>query len=159
MRIIKLGIISAIVFALLLTGMSLFLPSHIRISKAVDIQTSRDSLLYYTTHTQHWPAWYPGARSMVVNNDKMITDSSGTSTQITAVSDSAISLITSGQRTIHSGWNIMEAATPNAFTIQWFMDFQLHWYPWEKFSGLTFEKRYGPEMEQGLKNLKVLLEK
>jgi hypothetical protein len=34
------------------------------------------------------------------------------------------------------------------------MDFKLRWYPWEKFSSLLLEKRYGPVMEQGLAKLK-----
>ena len=44
MRLIKLAFISVIVFALLITFMSLFFPSHIRISKAVDINASKDSI-------------------------------------------------------------------------------------------------------------------
>jgi hypothetical protein len=38
------------------------------------------------------------------------------------------------------------------------MDFHLGWLPWNKFSGLLLEKRYGPRMEQGLTKLKSLLE-
>jgi hypothetical protein len=39
------------------------------------------------------------------------------------------------------------------------MDFRLRWYPWEKFSSLLLEKRYGPMLENGLDNLKKLMEK
>jgi hypothetical protein len=34
------------------------------------------------------------------------------------------------------------------------MDFQLGWYPWQKFSTFFFESTYGALMEKGLANLK-----
>jgi len=39
------------------------------------------------------------------------------------------------------------------------MDFHLKWYPWEKFSSMLLENRYGPMMEQGLAKLKKVVEK
>jgi len=42
--------------------------------------------------------------------------------------------------------------------VQWWMDFKLRWYPWEKFSSLFFENIYGAQMEKGLDNLKRLAE-
>jgi hypothetical protein len=38
------------------------------------------------------------------------------------------------------------------------MDFHLRWYPWEKFASLLFEQSYGPKMEQGLGNIKKMVE-
>ena len=58
-----------------------------------------------------------------------------------------------------SGWNFIPTSIPNTITIQWYMDFHLHWYPWEKFSSLLLEKRYGPMLEIGLANLKKVMEK
>ena len=69
MRIIKLGIISIIVFAFLITGISLFFPSHVRISKAVDIETNKDSLRAQLTDLSNWKNWYPGADTMLLISD------------------------------------------------------------------------------------------
>jgi len=44
----------------------------------------------------------------------------------------------------------------DSLTLQWYMDFKLKWYPWEKFRSLFYENIYGVQMEQGLHNLKEL---
>jgi len=150
MRIIKLGIISAIFFSLLITGISLFIPSHIRISKAVDINVPKDSIVNQIKDVDHWKKWYPGADTMDLSGIK-----------ISSVTDSSViaSIEGSGMRKASTGWNFYPSSVPNTVTIQWYMDFHLRWYPWEKFSSLLLEGRYGPMMEKGLSNLKKLLEK
>jgi hypothetical protein len=45
------------------------------------------------------------------------------------------------------------------WVVQWYFDFHLRWYPWEKFSSIVFDKQLGPPMEKSLDNLKKLLEK
>ncbi len=149
MRIIKLGIISLIFFSLLITGISLFFPSHIRISKAIDINSNRDSVLVQLNDPANWIKWYPRADSLQVVM------------KITSSSDSSVTAVTSGAgvRETATGWNLYPSSAPNTVTVQWYMDFHLRWYPWEKFSSLLLEKRYGPLMEKGLGNLKTLLEK
>lgn len=149
MKIIKLGIISLVFFALLITLLSLFFPSKIRISKAIDIHTDRKTVVEQIKDTAAWKNWYPGA------------DSAQVLPQITAITDSSVtaaSILQDGRKGF-TGWTVYEAAIPNTVTLQWYMDFKLRWYPWEKFSGLLFEKRYGPVMESGLEKLKSLLEK
>ncbi len=145
MKIIKLGIISVVVFSLLITGMSLFFPSRIRISKAADIRADKALVLSMIGDTTNWKKWYPGADSVQLNAN------------ITTATDSLIvaeSNVQGGQRAV-SGWNVYDGGVPGVVTVQWYMDFRLRWYPWEKFSGLLLEKRYGPVMERGLENLKT----
>ena len=165
MGVIKLGIISLIVFALLITGISLFFPSHVRISKATDIQTSKGALLKQLTDLSNWKNWYPGADTMqlsVVDGSVkgLLVDTAKGMIRLTNINDSVVTAMTSGPkvRELTSGWNIYEGNRPNTITIQWYMDFHLRWYPWEKFSSLLLEKRYGPMMEKGLDKLKKLLE-
>jgi hypothetical protein len=160
MRIIKLGIISIIVFSLLITGISLFFPSHVRISKAIDITTTKDSLITNLGHPNYWKKWYPGADTAdIIANG--IRTRNGKELVVTGMADSTITTITTGPgaKENGSGWNIFPGRNPNSFTVQWYMDFNLRWYPWEKFSSLLLEKRYGLMMEQGLGKLKTLLEK
>jgi len=64
MRLIKLGLISLVAFALMITGISLFFPSHVRISKAIDINGNRDSVWAQVTNAENWRKWYPGADSL-----------------------------------------------------------------------------------------------
>ena len=164
MRVIKLGIISIIFFFLLITGFSLFIPSHIRISKAIDINASKDSVMKQISDAANWKKWYPGADSMEVvlveGKVKGIETHNRKGLVITEVNDSTVLAVTTGTnaKTGKSGWNFYPGNN-NGVTIQWYMDFHLKWYPWEKFSSLMLENRYGPVMEQGLGNLKILLEK
>jgi hypothetical protein len=165
MRIIKLGIISLVVFALLITGISLFFPSHVRISKAIDINANRDSVLSQLNNPENWKKWYPGAdtAAYVIIEGKIKGVQTGymQGLMITGATDSTITAanIGPGSKEGESGWNIFDAGVPNTVTLQWYMDFHLRWYPWEKFSSLLLEKRYGPMLEAGLDKLKKLLEK
>ena len=165
MGVIKLGFISIIVFALIITGISLLFPSHIRVSKAIDIRTGKDSVMNEISDASNWKKWFPGGDSasyfIEAGTIKGIITSSGQSLVITGVTDSSVVAKYTGPdaKKGQSGWNIIPTNSPDFITLQWFMDFQLRWYPWEKFSSLLLEKRYGPMMEQGLDKLKKILEK
>lgn len=148
MRVIKLGIISVIFFSLLITIFSFFFPSTVRISKATDIHASKEAVLKQISDTSRWINWYPGTDSISLP-------------VITAVTDSTVNAsgTVAGRQKAEMGWNIYDSPSPNTITLQWYMDFHLRWYPWEKFSSLLLEKRYGPLMERGLEQLKTSLEK
>lgn len=164
MRVIKLGIISLVFFAVFLTLLSLFFPSHIRISKAIDIKSEKDSVLRLLEDATNWKKWYPGAdtASYVFIEGKIMGIETGKmqGLMITSITDSSVNAgnIGPGSKKGETGWNIYPGSLPNSVTVQWYRDFYLRWYPWEKFSGLLLENRYGPLMEQGLDNLKKLLE-
>ena len=64
MRVIKLAILSFIILFLLVTIISLFIPSHIRISKATDINSTKEVVMSYITDPLKWKEWYPGADSL-----------------------------------------------------------------------------------------------
>jgi Polyketide cyclase / dehydrase and lipid transport len=165
MRIIKLALISLFMFALLITGISLFFPSHIRISKAIDITAGRDSVWRQVTTASNWKNWYPRGDSLpplfIDGKIKGIHTDSVQGLMLLTSSDSTVTAIPVGPGAGHSatGWNVYASYTPNTITIQWYMDFRLKWYPWEKFSSLLLENRYGPLMEKGLENLKAYCEK
>jgi hypothetical protein len=59
-------------------------------------------------------------------------------------------------RPVLNGFKFIKHAQGDSVTLQWFMDFRLRWYPWEKFRSLFYENIYGVQMEQGLGNLKEL---
>jgi hypothetical protein len=165
MRIIKLGIISVIVFSLLITGISLFFPSHIRISKAIDMQVDKYEIINQLTDVKNRNSWYSSADSFAVfgrnGKPKLIVevekvDINTGELPVNVVIEDAIF---PDSKTKGTGWNIIPGSNPNTVTVQWYMDFQLRWYPWEKFSSLLLEKRYGPMMEKGLSNLKAFFQK
>jgi hypothetical protein len=67
------------------------------------------------------------------------------------------SLQQAGRKRVNSGWIIYGTSNSDSLALQWYMDFKLSWYPWEKFSSLFYEKTYGAMMERGLYNLKKRL--
>jgi hypothetical protein len=164
MRVIKLALISVIVFALFITGFSLFFPSRVRISKAIDINAPKNIIHPYLADINNWKTWYPGADTMTIIEEDGRTglrNRAGGKISISAVTDTTVVTSTSGAglKSSVSGWNLHQSGLPNTVTVQWYMDIKLRWYPWEKFSGLLLEKRYGPVMQQGLERLKAVIEK
>ena len=63
MRIFRFIIISLLVIFFITTIISLFIPSHVRIYKAIQINSSKDSVINQVGEVSHWKNWYPGADS------------------------------------------------------------------------------------------------
>jgi hypothetical protein len=166
-RLIKLGLISIIFFALLITGFSLFIPSRIIISKAINIGVKRDSIKNQLVGIENWKKWYPGFDTLQLleldkKNGKVLSAKTmGISIVLSSITDSVIvaEFRSNTKKPIINNWQTITYPHTDSVTLQWSMNFRLKWYPWEKFSSLLLEKRYGPQMEQGLANLKGLLEK
>src|SRR6478672_236613 len=57
MRIVKLVLISAVILFLLITALSLLLPSHVRISRAIDISASKEKIIPFVADLQEWKKW------------------------------------------------------------------------------------------------------
>ncbi len=161
-KILKLIIGSFIFLFTVITIISLFIPSHVQISKAVEVHAERDSIYQQLIDPSQWHNWYPANDSIKVlyNNDQPKGIEIGElKLQITRYNADTIWANYSSianRKQMGTSWILFRAETSTA--VQWSMDFQLHWYPWEKFSSLLLEKRYGPVMETGLNNLKTYLE-
>ncbi len=166
MKLIKLALISFIILFLLITGISLFIPSTVRISRAVKINASKEQVMEQLSNPEKWKGFYPGADTLeiwTVNNEPKgiwFRKQEGQGLLITRKNDTSVVAENTGPgaKKIGMGWNIIHGDNATAVTLQWYMDFKLRWYPWEKFSSLLFEKRYGFQMEQGLNKLKKILE-
>jgi hypothetical protein len=167
MRVIKLAILSFVFLFLLVTIISLFIPSHIRISRATDINNTKQAVMNFIADPLKWKEWYPGADSLGIlyiegKPKGILLDSSGLAGLcIINVSDSVIiagEVGSSANQQMETGWKVLPAASENSVTLQWYMDLKLKWYPWEKFRSLFLENIYGPHLEKGLANLKAVSE-
>ena len=143
-RVIKLGIISAVVFFVILYLMSLLIPSHVRISRAINIDGTREQIMPFVADTAKWRLWNELAIDSI-EVKKLVSDTDQVST----------SLHFKG-RTINSSFSLAESA--NVTVVQWYFDFRLKWYPWEKFGSIIYDDRMGPAMEKSLAQLKTLVE-
>jgi hypothetical protein len=167
MRVIKLAILSFIFLFLLVTTISLFIPSHIRISRATDINSKKQDVMSLISDPLKWKEWYPGADSLdvlYVEGKPMgiLLDSSDLlGLSIFNINDSIVTVSEVGNSStqrMEMGWKVLSGGNESTVIVQWYMDFKLRWYPWEKFKSLFFENIYGSHMERGLANLKELSE-
>ena len=167
MRVIKLAILSFIFLFLLVTTISFFIPSHIRISRATDINNKKSEVMSFIADPLKWKEWYPGADSLGIlyiegKPKGILLDRSGLhGLSILNSNDSIVTVVevgnTSTQR-MEMGWKVISGGNENNVVAQAYMDFKLSWYPWEKFKSLFFENIYGAHLEKGLANLKEISE-
>jgi hypothetical protein len=162
MRIIKLAIISIVILFLVVYGISLLIPSHIRISRAANIDVPKDSLVSALTDLRQWKKWNILVNDTGLTNQQYTFDSfSSDQEKVTKQLQVGDTLITTWQQ--RKGPALISGFTwqgnGNQLVVQWYFDFHLRWYPWEKFSSIVFDKQLGPPMEKSLSNLKKLLEK
>lgn len=161
MRILKLILISIVVFGGLIMAFSLLFPPSVRISRAINIGVSKEKVQHDLSNLAKWRYWNKMTNNEELTNEKF-SDSSFSSDQmkISLVSASQNSVITRWNRhqneSINSGFNLISSA--DSTIVQWYFDFQLNWYPWEKFGSIIFDKQLGPPMESSLSNFKKFME-
>jgi hypothetical protein len=129
--------------------MSLLIPRHVRISRAVNIATNNQKAMQLISDTTQWTKWNPLFSDSVHANTKNI------SREIITSTDSIISINIQAKNSdpVLNTWELHRLASRDSAALQWYMDFHPKWYPWEKFKSLFYEKAYGTMMEQGLENV------
>lgn len=161
MKLLKLGLISLISFTLLLTAISLLIPSQVRVSRAVDIQAPIATIKPYLTDIGQWSRWNLYVDSLP--NKKVVSAESLTSPdmdiRIYAASDTSILSVWGrlGGNQFTSHYRLIPHSD-HVTTVQWYFDFNLRWYPWEKFSSIIYDQQFGPTMEKSLQQLQSLCE-
>ena len=142
-RVLKLGFISLIVIFIILYLISLLIPSTVRVSRAINIEADKKFIYPLLADTLNWKKWND------LKNDKIKVD-----------------LLPSDSNLLHSKWSYGNRSIKGFYrlerigdvtVVQWYFEFGLKWYPWEKFGSITFEKQFGPPMERSLINLKNLV--
>ena len=156
MRLIKLALISFFVFFAIVTAISLLIPSHVRISKAINISHTSDSLYSLIANRSQWRRWHPAFKlknidSLLQVHEITITPVVNTDSLVTVHWQQA------GKNPVVNSWQIHRFSASDSAALQWYMDFQLPWYPWQKFSSLFYEKTYGTMMTRGLNNIDSIL--
>jgi hypothetical protein len=148
MRFLKLSLLSVFFLALLITLISLLIPSNVRLSRATDLPNRRQQIFALL---QNDTAWHPAYQdTATAANWKELDKKMVEQTDSTFV----VRLQQQGRRPVISGWQVYGSPAADSLTLQWYMDFQLGWQPWQKFSTLFYESTYGSMMEKGLANLK-----
>ena len=165
----KLILFSFLILFSITILISLLVPSHIRVSKTINIKAGTENIFRYIDDLDKWRKWHPAFKNLPSEKIELIDSIKGKLTKL-KVDKTMISLLLvkkdtveaefeiPGKNPVISDWFISAQPEPGIQTLHASMDFVLRWYPWEKFSSLFFEKTYGAQLEQGLVNLKTLAE-
>lgn len=162
MRFIKLGLISVIGLFIVILLISLLIPSHARVSRAVTIEAPVDSVRAFLSDMRNWKQWntllqneqltHPAVTEKLFHSDQM---------DVEMISADTATIVTAWKRPeqdpVSSTLGITAAGS--ATIVNAYFDFKVKWYPWEKFGSIVFDKEMGPPLEKSLGNLKNICEK
>ena len=163
MRLIKAGLIGLVVLSLLVFLLSLLFPSNVRVSRAIDIYTSREEVSRLVMDPAGWKHWYLPLKTNA--DTAWATTGNGFSSKtaslsIQSTSDSSVAVTARNKDEVfNSNLQIIGDGANGHCTVQWYADMPVKWYPWEKFGSIFFDKILGPGIEQSLQELKKQAEK
>ena len=86
MKFIRLLLVSVVLLFIVVGLVGALLPSHVLVSRAIDIQSSKASIIHYTNNITHWHTWMEGLESAnIINTDSMHASIAGTKIVITQI--------------------------------------------------------------------------
>ncbi len=130
------------------------IPGEVRISKAINLHASKDSIFALIANRPRWVQWHP---AFVPNGPKMSFIPIKSSIVVENDSVIVMKLSQGSKAAVTNGWQIYRASA-DSLTLQWYMDFHSGWMPWQKLGSLFYENTYGVLMEQGLVNIKKIVQ-
>lgn len=160
MRLIKLAIISFVVFFVLLTAIGSLFPSNVLVSRAVDISASPDSIRAYIDDYQKWNEWMEGAKE----SEYKVTASDSIKA---FYGNTIITLVKKEPNKWQHQWkagnsvqlsSIQIIPAGSVSTVQWQFEEHIKWYPWEKIGSMMNDKILGGNMKKSLANLKKIVQ-
>ena len=161
MRVVKLVVISAIVLFVVIWLISLLLPSHVRISRAMDIGVPAEKVMPLVADIKQWEKWNEYIRAY---HNRIAEPEMLKADEIAIfITGNKNNLVTadwqppSGNK-FGSGFVIIDNYNGHSSVVQWYFDFQVKWYPWQKFQSIVYDQQLGPVMEKSLANLKRIAE-
>ena len=163
MRYVKFFIICFSIFCLILLGFSLFIPSEVHVSRAINLSTHQSAVLNNINDFGKWKNWYDGFDKAIISNEKTENNkiircsASGILLNQIIANDSLVTVTMSkNKRPIENSFKLIRYSNVYSITLQNYMIFKFKWYPWEKLSSLFLDKNYGPVMEKNLIKLKEI---
>ena len=146
----KLVLISIVILFAVLTFVFILFPNHIQVSRIQSVAARQEKIMGIIERTGDWNRWNRFAIN--ANQQHAVTF------EIISKTNNAFSTrwTKTGGRSFTGNFVIMPSGNENI--VQWTLDFPLRWYPWERLSGMFYEKQLGPLMDESLSQLKKLAE-
>lgn len=171
MRKAKLFFIAVLILIGFLCLITVFLPSHITISKWVTVNANENAVATQVNDFNNWKNWYPAFqnREITVNisaeDNKPVAiltnkNQKRISLSLLKSSPENITVLVSEENGKTKTYQFVLSHNGTGQTqITWNVNMQLGWYPWRKFAGIFLDKVTGPQYEAALQNLKIAAEK
>ena len=168
MKMIKGFLFVLIGFAVLITLVSLLMPSRVMTANTVMINAPKEKIVVLLSDLNEWKSWHPlfqdkstsielSSPAAGVNaRAKWSTNGKENTLVITESSPSRVSfsLKRTGENEIMNILNLNPIKDSSGIQVEWIATSTLKWYPWEKFAGIFFDKVTGPGYRASLDALK-----
>ncbi len=164
MKFIKLGLISILFLGLLVTGISLLIPSTIVVQRSVEIDAPKATVFSVINNVKNWDKWLVNRDTLPIKVSRVdgfdVLLMGNTSIIITKVDSSSITSIWQVKKgdKMPGYFSLSRNNENGVTTLQFNFVRNIRWYPWEKFSSIVTDKVLGPFTEQNLENIKQLVE-
>lgn len=174
MSLLRRIIFIVLIVFVFLVIFSFFLPSNLKIERKITIESSPEIVFKQVNNLKNWKNWVVWAKldSLSFNNDKFYsTPAEGVGStfqwksELDEMGEGVIKIVKSqpnelieqeinfGSTESVSYWYFNEK--DNLVDVTWGMNLKFGFNPFTKWFGLFAEKDFAPDIEKGLKNLKV----
>ncbi len=172
MRLIKGFILALTGLFIMITLVSLLIPSQVMVARGVVINGSAKKVFAEISDLHNWPHWQP-----VFKNDSLKLNFSpldngpnrycewetrGKKNKIIIMvhgdHEITATLSRQGENDVENTITILPLADTNTVQVEWKALTKLKWYPWEKFYGIFIEKLTGQGYEDALNGLKTYVQ-
>ena len=168
MRFVKFLVLAIVTLFLMLTGLSLLFPSHLRVSRVINVTAPRGKVAAVIGDLRTWEEWNTFIHNTPLTNKHFSTPSKGkgawlssdqwTIRELAADSDGiALQWDLKGGKKYQGGFDLL-SVNPDSLTVQWWFNLDFRWYPWEKLGVFVYDRKLGPVMEESLDSLKQFVE-
>jgi len=173
MRNVKMMLTGIAGLMLIATIIGLLMPSSVKISRGVILQADSSRVDQLLSDVHAWKTWLPWIQrsdehKQQVKDSVFQTDSS--LLWISANRKNEVFLKVTGRQPgsillehAFKGMNIAQggfrisAVGKGQTELQWFMEYPLRWYPWERFYGIFLDRMFGSMFEEGFRRLEEVL--
>ena len=168
MRLVKGFLFVAAGFFMLITLISLLIPSRVMTVKSIIIHAPQQKIIHAINDLRAWKQWHPvfetySSLVFISNPSNAVNataewSSSGkkNNVTITAVFPEGINFLLNrpGENAVENSLTSMPLQEAGTYQVEWKALTKLKWYPWEKFAGIFTAEITGPGYEAALKELK-----
>ncbi len=172
MKFLKWLVIALVAIIALLFAVSFILPSRVHVERSLSMAASQEKVFAQVSNLRNWPAWspwnlrdpemkvqYEGPTEGAGQKSIWQSESQGDGSQLITTSSPNSALETlldfGSQGTATSFWKFSKEGEGTRVT--WGMDVELD-SPMQRLFGVVMEGMIGPDYEEGLANLKLIVE-